>query len=328
MILKNMQPFVGQHCETTATGTLLNHLGIELSEPMLFGLGEGLGFVYWNSKAMAFPFLGGRVKPDVLTANLCAALGLELDVNETASKKKAWQRVVDALESGRPIGLKLDCYHLEYFTKKIHFAGHYVAMVGYDNTAAYVVDTAPQGTRMQTSLESLAAARSEKGPMASKNLSYTIAGEAGAVDLKRTIRKAIARNAHEFLNPPITNLGYKGIAKAGKQLVKEFDRDDDARAALQTTAMLMERGGTGGAMFRNFYRDFLRESAALLGDDRLGEAGERFADIAPWWTTVSAWVIEASATGDRAKMLEASEILADLSERERAAMALLDEASV
>ena len=41
----DVKPFVGQHCETTATGTLLNQLGIELSEPMLFGLGEGLGFV-------------------------------------------------------------------------------------------------------------------------------------------------------------------------------------------------------------------------------------------------------------------------------------------
>ncbi|MFS0489751.1 BtrH N-terminal domain-containing protein [Leadbetterella byssophila] len=35
------KPFVAQHGETTATGTLLNQLGYESSEPMLFG--EGLG---------------------------------------------------------------------------------------------------------------------------------------------------------------------------------------------------------------------------------------------------------------------------------------------
>ncbi len=35
--------------ETTATGSLLKQIGIELSEPMLFGIGEGLGFIFWNT---------------------------------------------------------------------------------------------------------------------------------------------------------------------------------------------------------------------------------------------------------------------------------------
>ena len=38
---------------------LLRQIGIELSEPMLFGLGEGLGFIFWNMKSMNFPFIGG-----------------------------------------------------------------------------------------------------------------------------------------------------------------------------------------------------------------------------------------------------------------------------
>lgn len=32
----------GAHCETTTLGVLLDHAGIQLSEPMLFGLGGGL----------------------------------------------------------------------------------------------------------------------------------------------------------------------------------------------------------------------------------------------------------------------------------------------
>ena len=88
MIIQNIQPFIGQHCETTATGTLLKQIDIELSEPMLFGLGEGLSFIYWNMKMMDFPFIGGRVKPDLLTENICRNLHLTLDVAETSSKKK------------------------------------------------------------------------------------------------------------------------------------------------------------------------------------------------------------------------------------------------
>ena len=84
MKIANLKPFDGQHCETTATGTLLRQLNIKLSEPMLFGLGEGLGFIFWNMKSMGFPFIGGRVKPDALTKNLARNLKLELTVKETS----------------------------------------------------------------------------------------------------------------------------------------------------------------------------------------------------------------------------------------------------
>jgi hypothetical protein len=126
------KPFVGQHCETTVTGTLLLQLGYEISEPMLFGLGEGLGYIYWNMKNMDFPFLGGRIKPDLLTQNLARNLGLTLEIKETASKEKAWLEVKNLLDQGKCVGLKLDCYHLDYSTTKFHFAGHYVAIYRYD----------------------------------------------------------------------------------------------------------------------------------------------------------------------------------------------------
>ena len=132
MTIENFQPFVGQHCESTATGTLLKQLGIELSEPMLFGLGEGLGYIIWKMKSMDFPFIGGRVKTDLLTENICKNLNLKLIVKESASVKKAWKNIEGPLANGKAVGLKLDCYHLDYFTNKIHFAGHYVAMYGYD----------------------------------------------------------------------------------------------------------------------------------------------------------------------------------------------------
>ena len=55
MIIKDFKAFNRQHCETTTTGSLLYQLDINLSEPMLFGLGEGLariihGFRYEKSK--------------------------------------------------------------------------------------------------------------------------------------------------------------------------------------------------------------------------------------------------------------------------------------
>src|SRR5690606_25441677 len=182
-----------------------------LSEPMLFGLGQGLGFIFWNMKTMDFPFIGGRVKTDLLTQNIAQNLHLELTVKETSSKQKAWDKVQQLLDNGQVVGLKLDCYHLEYFSNPFHFAGHYAAIYGYDNENAFLVDTKQQGGQVKTSLNSLALARAEKGPMASKNLYYTIQPTDKKYDLQKVIPEAIRNNATEYLNPPITNIAYKGI---------------------------------------------------------------------------------------------------------------------
>jgi hypothetical protein len=40
MIIPDFKPFNGQHCETTATGSLLYQLGIELSEQYCLGLAK------------------------------------------------------------------------------------------------------------------------------------------------------------------------------------------------------------------------------------------------------------------------------------------------
>ncbi|GAA4608487.1 hypothetical protein BJY16_006865 [Actinoplanes octamycinicus] len=325
MILERVAFPGGLHCETTALGALLGHAGLELSEPMMFGLGEGLGFVYWDAKTMDFPFLGGRSKPMMVTRTLAGHLGLDLRVTETASAGRAWRAVTDALDAGQPVGLQLDCYHLDYFTTKVHFGGHVVAMYGYDDTRAYLIDTAQQGGAVTTSLTSLALARSERGPMTARNLSFTIATPPGPPDLAAAIRQAIRGNAETFLNPPIANLGHRGIAKAATQVKKWLARSADPGRDLPLAASLMERGGTGGSLFRAVYRDFLAEAATLIDDDSLRRGHQLYTEIAPLWTEVATHLTVAGETADPAHLAQASKILADLALREREAMTVLAE---
>jgi len=320
MIIKDFKPFKGQHCETTATGSLLNQLGINLSEPMLFGLGEGLGFIFWNMKIMDFPFIGGRIQPDLLTQNITRNLNLKLEVLETSSIKKAWENAKDNIEAEIPVGLKLDCYHLDYFTNKIHFAGHYVAMYGYDEKYAYLVDTMQQGGKVKTSLKSLELARKEKGPMSSRNLSYTIHKTGKDYDLKKAIANAIHNNAKDYLNPPIKNIGYKGILKTSKEIKRWFKNSKDIERDFKTTSMLMEKAGTGGALFRNLYRDFLKESFEILKIGQIQKAHNMLCDIAQLWTEVSKLLNKAGETKDIKFIDKASEILIDLSSKEKLAM--------
>ncbi len=324
MKIEHFKPFVGQHCESTTTGTLLRQLDIELSEPMLFGLGEGLSFIFWNMKSMNFPFIGGRVKPDVLTEHICRNLNLNLEVKETSSITKAWANVRNEIDNNRAVGVKLDCYHLDYFSTKIHFAGHYVAMYGYDNAAVYLIDTEQQGGSVKASLQNFELARNEKGPMSSRNRSFTISKKEKLSDLKSAVKYAISNNSREYLNPPINNISYKGIQKAATEIKKWFATSEDIKSDFQTTAVLMERAGTGGSLFRNLYRDFLKESYELLKIKAIKEAYVDFEEIAKRWKNVSDLFHKAGETLDEKYINQASEILLDLGVRERTAMEKLN----
>ncbi|GAA4929789.1 BtrH N-terminal domain-containing protein [Nonomuraea thailandensis] len=312
-----------QHCETTALGVLLRHEGLDLSEPMLFGLGSGLSFVYWDGKGMPFPFLGGRVKPFELTRNLAARLGLTLTVAETTSPRRAWQNVAAAIDAGRPVGLQLDSFHLDYFRSRVHFGGHVVAMYGYDEHDAYLVDTDQQGGTVRTGLAALAAARAERGPMTARNRSFTLTLPSRPPAWQDQLVPAIRGCAEAFLAAPIANLGHRGIAKAGKQVPGWLRRAGEPRRDLPHAAMLMERGGTGGALFRALYRDFLGECAGLIGDERL-RAGQRlYAEAAVLWTQVSALIAKAGESGDADCLEQAGAVLEELSRIEHDAMQVL-----
>ncbi|MEU8719401.1 BtrH N-terminal domain-containing protein [Streptomyces antimycoticus] len=312
-----------RHCETSALGVLLRHQGLDLSEPMLFGLGSGLSFIYWDSKSMGFPFLGGRVKPFELTRNLATGLGLDLQVQETTSPRRAWENVAAHIEAGRPVGLQLDSYHLDYFGSKVHFGGHVVAMYGYDDRDAYLVDTDQQGGTVTTSLTSLARARAARGPMTAKHRSFTLTAPKHLPSPQGHIIPAIAACADAFLNPPIANLGHRGIEKAGKQVRTWLERTDNPRRNLPQAALLMEQAGTGGALFRNLYRDFLAECAQLLDSDHLRTGHAMYTEAATLWTEVAALISRAGASGDTQCLVRAGAILHDLSRLEHAAMRAL-----
>ncbi|WP_030894640.1 BtrH N-terminal domain-containing protein [Streptomyces sp. NRRL S-474] len=323
VMVKGVDTRGAQHCETTALGLLLRHQGIDLSEPMLFGLGSGLSFVYWDSKNMDFPFLGGRVKPFELTRNLAGRLGLELVVRETGSARKGWENVAAAIDAGHPVGLQLDSYHLDYFTSKVHFGGHVVALYGYDERNAYLVDTEQQGGAVSTSLAGLARARAARGPMTARHRSFTLTAPAEPPAPRDRIVPAITACADAFLHPPIANLGHRGIEKAGKLVSGWLQRTDDPRRDLPQAARLMEKAGTGGALFRNLYRDFLAECAQWLDSGHLRTGHGLYSEAAALWTEVAALIATAGESGEGQGLMRAGAVLSDIARVEREAMQAL-----
>lgn len=325
-MIPNFTPYAGQHCETNATGNLLAAAGVHLDEPMLFGLGQGIGFGVFRFKAAPAPFLGGRRKFEEITQRLAANLGFQVDYKTTTSKKRAWANIASFVDQGIPVAAKLDAYYLDYFTTKIHFAAHYLAVFGYDDELVHVADTSQQGAILSTDRERFEVGRFWKGPMSSSAMTWTVRGveSIDVDDLSMPLRVAISANAREFLNPPIRNLGYKGISKAAGMVSSWFDDVEDAAAQLERAAMLMERGGTGGAMFRNFYTEFLGAAHAHLGEQVVLDARELFSESANNWTQVAA-CMERAAKGEGAALLrDAAALMESSAALEHRAMTLLD----
>ncbi|MEL6254552.1 MAG: DUF4872 domain-containing protein, partial [Bacteroidota bacterium] len=146
------------------------------------------------------------------------------------------------------------------------------------------------------------------------------------LNLEKAIKAAILNNSTEFLNPPITNLTYKGILKTSKEIKKWFARSTDRQRDFQTTAMLMERAGTGGSIFRNLYRDFLGESYGILHMDELKEAELAYQRIALDWKEVIDYFDKAGEAENVQYIHQASDILVQLSEKERLVMENLQKA--
>jgi len=70
-------------------------------------------------------------------------------------------------------------------------------------------------------------------------------------------------------------------------------------------------------LFRNIYRDFLKESGELIESNELIKASEAYNKIAQLWKKVADLFIKIGETENIKYVNDASEILIELSEREK-----------
>ncbi|MBB4717669.1 hypothetical protein BJ965_007551 [Streptomyces luteogriseus] len=320
-------PYVGNHCESTTLVNLLRQREVDLSESLIFGLAGGLSFIYWRTKQMPTPFVGGRIKPDTLSENLANALKLRLSVHETSSVKRAKEQLLAELESGTIVGLKLDRYFLDYSTDDFRFAAHYVACVGYDDDRFALVETRPLGLQWASG-ESLETARNARGPMSSRNRAFTLDLPKGGIpDLGKAARKGIKKAAEDFLNPPISNFGYKGMHKVADLMPQWLDDLDSPADSLPEICTIMEDAGTGGGLFRTMWAEFLAETADITGTGEYQEVSDAYREVSKKWTEVAGLLNEAGVASSRESLHSASKLVHEAADREQLLMQRLLELS-
>ncbi|MDB5009634.1 MAG: hypothetical protein JWQ06_423 [Mucilaginibacter sp.] len=122
------------HCENGVTTSLLKNIGVQqITEPLAFGIGAGLFFVYVpfikinNGPAIAF-----RTLPGLIFKRTCKALDIPVIRKKFSSREKAEAFLKDRLTEGFPVGCQVGVYYLTYFPKeyRFHFNAHNIIVYG------------------------------------------------------------------------------------------------------------------------------------------------------------------------------------------------------
>jgi hypothetical protein len=270
---------------------VLAYYDIEISEPMLLGLCSGLGFFYFYMKNLPFPMiLGLSVKKTEVFERILPCLGGSVKISETASVNSAHNNLINLLENGQPAITFVDFAYLPYFFPEDtpipnensgHFGAHTIVTYGIDEDKdkAFISDRYAN-PHVMTYTQLKAARGSKFAPFPAKNKLVELVIPKKVKDIKQSIPAAIKNNVDFMFNPPIRNMGLKGFQKWREMLPTwtEFS-DNDLLYGLVSVYIYMETGGTGGAMFRILYRDFLKEAGALLRNDSLLKAADVYDDI-------------------------------------------------
>lgn len=313
MVLPGFQSVATHHCMTGSMRHVYLFNQHDISEDMLLGLGNGVGFVYWHSKGTP-PFFGGRHTDRTRPVEILLGerTGVVIKDHTSASASKAEATLLKMLDAGQPVMLQVDMGFLPYFDfggSDYHFGGHFVVACGYDPDAHTVLIADRDLELHPVPLAALEQARgSTFQPFPPRRCWYSFDFSAKRQPTTDEIRQAIREQADLMLHPSIRNLGVAGIQKAGQMVPKWPDlmSESDLRMALFNTYIFISSiGGTGGGLFRYMFSRFLREAAQRLDSRVLDACADSFWQIGDRWEERGAWFKAASEAPDPAAYLGA-----------------------
>jgi hypothetical protein len=308
--LDRFQSLETHHCVTGSMRHVYVYNDHPISEDMLLGIGAGVSFSYWHFKG-APPFMGGRGMPKPSMEEIAGQrTGVDIQARNTTSARKARKTLLEMLDAGQPVMIQCDMGFLPYFDfggEEYHFGGHAVVVCGYDAETDRVLIADRDRELYPVLMADLERARgSTYKPFPPKNRWYTFDFTHKRQPSATEVRQAIAEQAEPMLNPPIRNIGVKGIRKAAQMVPKwpqTMDADELRMALFNAHIFISAVGGTGGGCFRYMFSRFLREAAQIADDPRLEESANEFWHIGDRWEELGEWLLKTSEAADAASRL-------------------------
>ena len=318
--MSNFEHMHHAHCESGVMSSMLRHYGLNISEPMVFGLSNALNFAYIPFvKIGGMPLVAYRSMPKSIIKNLKKNLKIDMKLETFSSKKKGEDRLDELLKEGKIVGAQSSVYWLEYFPKEIrfHFNAHNLLVYAKEGDE-YLISDPVFDKSVRCSKQSLSKARFAKGVMAPKGLLYYPTSMPKEVDLKPIIAKNIKKLAKSMLRTPVPIAGLKGVKYLAKAIVKLKNKDKKyAKLFLAHVVRMQEEIGTGGAGFRFMYASFLQEASECFNDDKiLYEASKMMLEVGDEWRDFALMIAKSLKSKKDIDYKTISEKLLDISNNE------------
>jgi len=276
------------HCETGVISNLLRHQGLDISEPMVFGLSSGIAYAYLPIvKINGLPLLSYRMPPRMIIRLLSRRIkNLKISFNVYKDTAEGMQALDSKLNAGEIVGLQTSVFFLPYFPKdmRFHFNAHNLIVYAKEGDI-YKISDPVFSHPVESDSKSLQKARFARGALAPKGMIYYPLSVPKEVDFSILIPKSIRMTGK--MNGrwnPVPFSGVNGMKMVAKKIKKLDKADQDyARLFLGQIVRMQEEIGTGGAGFRFMYAAFLQESGEKLNSSQLSEAAVEMTNIGDEW---------------------------------------------
>ncbi len=307
------------HCETGTLSSQLAFHGLELSESLIFGIGSGIFFGYFNNSKFPFPTFIVRNKPGQIRKNLTKRLGIKFTSETFKTAEQAQNKLDVLLEKGIPPATQVDFFFMDYLPQylRVHINVHFINVVGKTN-GNYLISDCYYPKIVELKAESLEKGRFAGGSMAPKGFLFYPSFIPKEFDYEKAVRKGIKKACFNMLKIPIPFLGIKGMRKFADHITewpKLAMDSEDLSHQVSKINILLEDQGTGGAGFRFMYATFLKQAAEILKKPELIDFSKRMMENGDKWREIS---LKAARMGrDRDLSVEKLKEVGDLI-RERA----------
>jgi hypothetical protein len=275
------------HCESGTVTALLNHHGMNVTEPMVFGIATGIFFAYVKPPTMDFPMFITRSMPGRIIANFARRSGVKFltrNFKRPADGEKELNRLLDM---NQPVAVQVDLFYMDYFPAwfRVHINVHYVTVIGREGDK-YVVSDSYHPEIARIDRESFFKGWFASGSMAPKGKMLYPVYVPEKFDIRGAVIKGIKSATFNMLMIPVPFLGVKGIRRFADKIVEwpRYARDTDQLAdKVYKIFVLLEEQGTGGGGFRFIYASFLQEASRILENPRLNDLSGEIMDIGDGW---------------------------------------------
>ena len=289
----NGKPFVHQqaaHCETGVTSALFRYQGVDISEPMIFGIASGIFFGYLPfMKLSHLPITAFRSKPGSVFRKAAKRLGANFVIKTFRNPQQGMDELRQVLKTGKIVGLATNLYWLPYVSERHrqNFSGHNIIVLREIEGGFRICD--PTFALVDCTADGLEQARFVPGPLNPRGHMYYTKSVNPHPDLRGACIKGMKDSCNAMLKIPLPIFGVRGMQFLAKKVIKSPDKlgFQEACRHLAGTVRWVEETGTGGAGFRYMYAAFLQEAAELFGSEDLTELSRDMTAIGDTWRDFS-----------------------------------------